>query len=100
MSIWRKEARLMTRFILAGLAVAVTAMAADVSSVPSTVTFTKDVLPILQKKLSELSSARAGCPDVAADLSGGASLGQGDQGRRDGEEDAALVRGPELWAFR
>ncbi len=40
----------MTRFILAGLAVAVTAMAADVSSsAPSAVTFTKDVLPVLQR---------------------------------------------------
>jgi len=40
----------MTRFILAGLAVAATAMAADVSSsAPSTVTFSKDVLPLLQR---------------------------------------------------
>jgi len=40
----------MTRFILAGLAVAATAMAADVSSsAPSAVTFAKDVLPLLQQ---------------------------------------------------
>jgi len=39
----------MTRFVLAGVVVTVTAMAADVSSLPSTVTFAKDVLPILQR---------------------------------------------------
>src|SRR5579862_731491 len=39
----------MTRLLFAGLTVAVAAMAADVSSVSSTVTFSKDVLPILQR---------------------------------------------------
>src|SRR6266849_10694751 len=39
----------MMRLVFAGLAVAVAAMAADVSSVSSPVTFAKDVLPILQK---------------------------------------------------
>jgi hypothetical protein len=39
----------MTRLILAGLAAGVAVMAADISTVSSPVTFSKDVLPILQK---------------------------------------------------
>src|SRR5258708_3844165 len=37
------------RFVLAGLMAAVAALAADTSSSPATVTFHKDVLPILQR---------------------------------------------------
>src|ERR1700758_3598754 len=37
------------RFVLAGLLAGVAALAADVSSAPASVTFHKDVLPILQK---------------------------------------------------
>src|ERR1700726_2616242 len=39
----------MLRFVVAGLMVAVAALAADASSSPASVTFHKDVLPILQK---------------------------------------------------
>jgi hypothetical protein len=39
----------MTRLVLSGLAIAVAAMAGDVSPAPAPVTFAKDVLPILQK---------------------------------------------------
>src|ERR1700687_3026124 len=38
-----------SRFVVAGLAAAVAALAADVSSSPPSVTFHKDVLPILQR---------------------------------------------------
>src|SRR5579863_10475802 len=39
----------MTRLVLAGLAIGAVALAADVSPGSSSVTFAKDVLPILQK---------------------------------------------------
>src|SRR5438105_2879842 len=39
----------MLRFVVAGLITAVAALAADASSSPASVTFHKDVLPILQK---------------------------------------------------
>jgi hypothetical protein len=39
----------MLRFVVAGLIASVTALAADTSSSPASVTFSKDVLPILQK---------------------------------------------------
>jgi hypothetical protein len=39
----------MLRFVVAGLIAAVAALAADASSSPASVTFHKDVLPILQK---------------------------------------------------
>src|SRR5947209_1659301 len=52
------------------------------------------------EELSDLSSARADCAHVVAHLSGCASMGEGDQGCGGCQEDAPLVRGPEVRAFR
>ena len=77
----------MLRASLTGLLVAVAAIAAT----PSTITFNKDVLPVLQKNCQTCHRPGEVAP-MSSYLHGRTPVGESDQGGGADEEDATVVR--------
>ena len=93
----------MSRFLVFVLLTAMTALGTEIttptgpSNQTQLATFNKDVLPVLQKNCQTCHRVRRRSADVLHVLRKHASLGQGDQGRRAQQEDAALVCRSPCW---